>query len=146
MEDLWPGMTREDQLRAPVSILREQAAFLAGKTGRLVEALVKREERAGKAELMGEAGTPGYFRFSFFLVAPRLEDYRYRLFHIHHDFNLYPVIIYPDEGVKTEIRPGGEEGILAENEEEFRAALRSIFSAKKTARIIRALMAQSPGE
>ncbi len=146
MEDLWPEVKGESPHTAPVTILREQAALLAEKTGHLVEARVERVERAAKEELMGEAARPGHFRFSFFLVAPRLENYRYRLFHMHHDYNLYPVILYADEDVKAEVRPGGEEGILAETETEFREALRSVFSAGKTTKILQALIAQSPKE
>jgi hypothetical protein len=98
VEDLWPGEIENVEVKAPVVILREQAALLGSKTKNIVEAkitkyplsIVKRD-----------------FQFGFFLRAPALSGYTYSLFSIAHDISLYPVDFFPDDDIWVEFRQMG---------------------------------------
>ncbi len=143
MIDLWPSdIATQGKAIAPVTILRRQAALLGQKTGNLVEA-----EALGGDE----------FKFSFSIVAPTLNDYRYRLFTISHSHEFYPLKIYLNAG------KGGEDRVLVaaavrftlrgeyvqelncESESSFLDELRAIFDSPKTRQIIRALLALLSG-
>ena len=85
MSDLWPAI-EQPTIKAPVVILREQAQLLGEKTRNIVEAEVTRIE--------GEDWIPWYhFAYAFWIVAPTLGNYRYRLFAIAHGIDIYPVLV-----------------------------------------------------
>ncbi len=154
MQDLWPEdiVISAEKLKAPVTILKEQASLLGKKTQNLVEAIVRTNERMQ---------APERFAYDFYLVAPALSAYRYRLFTIMHGIQLYPVNVYVDRDMAAEIAPGrvgredmpmifsgipGEQReLLAKSEEELLEILKKIFGAKKTKQIIQALLAQMVG-
>ena len=107
MVDLWPEVMENTEVRAPVTILKEQAALLGNKTKNLVIAqvskpidlLVQVEERIKNNSLGSSKGKTLYH--SFYLVAPALNNYQYELFTIANDINLYPVtIVYLDENIR----------------------------------------------
>lgn len=116
--DLW-GEISPVQIRTPVAILKEQAALLGAKTNRLVEAVVD-------TTAIGN----GTFEHSFSLVAPALDNYRYRLLTIRHGVELYPI------NVPGRVEPDPQ------TEEEFLDWLRGKLSAANTKKIIGALLAQ----
>ena len=134
MIDLWPDDIRYTRLKAPVTILMEQASLLGKKTQNLLEAKVENNKEAlVSAEV---------FVYGFYLVAPALSYYRYKLFTISHDIQLYPVKINIDSDILKEISPDAEEQLLAESEGDFLEILKKIFGAEKTRHIISALLAQ----
>lgn len=123
--NLWPEDIAVTDAVAPVVILKEQAALLGQQTQNLVEARV----------YPGQSRYSEYpFVYYFELVAPALENYRYRLFEISHGVEFYPVRI-------------GFEGFDgysdAKSENEFMEELANIFSSERTKRIISSLIAQS---
>jgi hypothetical protein len=122
--DLWPQDFGTSGPVPPVAILRGQAAALAERTKGLVT-----------AEVRNWSEDPGRFCYAFELIAPALDDYRYRLFTIDHDINLYPV-----ELRAPVIRP---ETYRAANPEEFAAVLKEVLSRDETLRVVRSLIAQS---
>ncbi len=67
--------------RPPLKILHEAAERLKDQTGGLVEGLVS-VLNPGKAE---------FYRYTFYLLAPRLNDYTDPLFYAWHNDHLYPV-------------------------------------------------------
>ncbi|MCX7015722.1 MAG: hypothetical protein NTW86_24745, partial [Candidatus Sumerlaeota bacterium] len=81
MEDLWPDKIGTELPKPPVQIVKEQAALLGERTRNVVCAEV----------LPVETETPYEFSYGFFIVGPALGNYRYRLFSILHDIDLYPV-------------------------------------------------------
>lgn len=144
VEDLWPQELEAAKIRTPVSILKEQASLLGQKTKNLVEGRVA----------ITEKGTN--LSYSFSLVAPALNNYRYLLFTISHDIRMYPLFISVEEEILAEINPelfeewGTSAGLLAsshtekaENEAEFLELLKRIFSATKTKQLIAAMLSQS---
>jgi hypothetical protein len=121
---LWPNdiAISNNNLRAPVTILRQQATFLGEQTQNLVVAEVNSENRDGT------------FWYGFNLVAPALGNYRYRLFSIIHSINFYPI----------EIDFFGVDGLIkVSSEQEFIESLKTIFASEKTKQVVQALMAQS---
>jgi len=139
--DLWPAMAATSTTQnTPVSILRNQAALLEKKTEGLVVADVKRRNvevpeiiyavtKAG----VKEENAQNVFAYSFYLIAPALEKYRYLLFWMLHPVEMYPLLIRDS--------PEGE--IKVESESEFLEVLRRIFGSEKTQRVIQAMIAQS---
>ncbi len=120
--DLWPDDIKVDEMVTPLSILKEQASLLGQKTQNLVEAEVQTKPLGAD------------FSHSFFLVAPPLDNYRYKLFEIHHPIDMYPVkIVDENGGIRYEPR----------SQDEFIAKLREVLTSEKTKSVIRALIAQS---
>ena len=145
MKDLWPEdiYVRESQLRAPVTILKEQASLLGKKTRNLV---VGRVGRMAETEALHLGDTVGYrdssFGYYFRLAAPALDGYQYTLFFIVHGIDLYPVRFRLDESIAQEIFHNPSYAPTAESEAEFTMLLSKIFAASKTRSVIQAMLAQ----
>ncbi len=133
--DLWPpSFDTVAAENTPVAILREQAMLLEQKTNGLVLAEVRTgsDYNSGYLAVSGEkANLP--LSHSFYLIAPALENYRYRLFRVDQAIELYPLLI--KDG------PIGEEEVYSE--ERFLEVLRKMFAAEKTQKVIQSLIAQS---
>jgi hypothetical protein len=126
MPDLWPTDLGEPyDITPPVALLREQGVLLAKKTQGAVE---------GRVLLGSQLGSqPGEFTLQFYLVAPSLDNYSFRLFTVVHGIDPYPLRIVSEvEGVKEN----------CSNEEEFMEQLRKILASAQTRRVVRALRAQ----
>lgn len=143
MEDLWPDDLQQIKVKTPVAILKEQASLLGPKTQNLVEAEVKRSETTEEE---------GIFYYVFFITAPALGNYRYRLFDVHHGIELYPARIRPDDEIFHEllsshlsfpVPTGLSESFPVRSADELLEALRAILNAKKTRNVINALRAQA---
>jgi hypothetical protein len=123
---LWPEDIAVTDVVAPVVILKEQASLLGQRTQNLVEARVH----------PGQARYSEYpFVYYFELVAPALDNYRYRLFEISHGVEFCPV--------RIEFEEFDESYHDAISENEFMAELAKIFSSERTKRIVSSLIAQS---
>jgi len=154
MVDLWPPELKVAEVKSPVAILREQAALLKGKTEHEIEADVE----------LGESKTQGFI-YHFYLVAPTLNNYHFRLFSVVHDVTLYPVTIYVGEDLGEELSATVDKEdqsnkivqllsnsgfakielkytLQAENEADFIELLGKILQSRKTREVIGALRAQ----
>jgi len=117
--DLWAPDIGKTQVTTPLAILRSQAALLAQKTNHVLEALV---------ETTAEGSI---FRHDFCILAPALDNYKYRLFGIWTGIDLYP--IRQSRGTAVELR----------SEQEFVDWLKDELSSDKTRTVILALLSQS---
>lgn len=132
IRDLWPkDLSMISKSNSPSSILMEQAEILAQKTGDLVRAEVITPEIPIHS---------GFLDYNFFIVAPRLNHYRYRLFSIWYDLNLYPVFFELDSDIDAEVRGKKRGELRAKSEQEYIDLLGKILNAEKTRRIIRTLV------
>lgn len=162
MDDLWPDELDDATVRAPVTLLREQAVLLGKKTSNLIEAEVE----------LG-SNVDGNFTYHFFIVAPTLNNYHYRLFSVEHTIALYPVLIDVGEELGKELgmpaqvqqarnyieqahlenvrfmqsagllsAPSPRHSLVAQTEEAFVNTLKAILGSKFTRRVITALRAQ----
>jgi hypothetical protein len=131
--DLWPAISIPPNVNFPVVILREQAALLQHKTRGLVTAEVR---SSTGVPLSSAEPREQYIFHTFYLVAPLLENYKYRLFVLEHPKleQMYPLLIKDS--------PVGD--VKVDTEEDFVGALRKIFTHDKSQKIIQALIAQSP--
>lgn len=123
-EDLWPESFGSLEIETPLQILRKQASLVGTKTGNLLVGSVSRNVAAD-----------GDFQLSFYLVAPALDNYRYKLLQVWHGIGLYPVTTM-----------GVQRLIKLKNAEEFKEYLRSTFASEDTINIIRSLLVQSSSE
>ena len=114
--DLW-GEIQTQNLRTPVTILKEQAALLGPKTQNIVEAKVVTQPSNDR------------FLHAFNLVVPALDFYTYQLFYVVHSIDLYPV--------QT------NDGDRLESEDQFTGWLAKVLSSPKTKRTIESLLAQA---
>ncbi len=134
--DLWPNEFERIEVKAPVTILREQASALGDKTKNIVSARVDKSRSA-----LGEEP----FVYSFVIEAPAL-NYEYELFSIGHDIEMYPVKIFLGSDLKDEFLHEIDKFhsyVQADNEEEFIIYLKRIFSSEKSVRVIGSILAQS---
>lgn len=146
--NLWPTDLVASPVRSPVSILREQAAFLENNTNNIVSALVQKTDEKmrfiGDVNALAQAagGEPSQrFSYYFYITAPTLGHYRYLLLSIFHDFDLYPVNIDVGQDIKQELG-FSEDSYVANNEEEFKKLLSQIFNSQKARKVISALLSQ----
>jgi hypothetical protein len=132
MTDLWPDNIGDIKITPPIDILQEQASLLGKKTKNLVQ-----------AEVTGGEENENYFAYNFNIVAPSLENCRYRLLTIEHDIGLYPLFLYTEDDILDDIPSDFDTKLTIESEEEFMETLRTIFGADKTKRVISSLLSQS---
>lgn len=147
MTDLWPNDLRAVQLRAPVAILREQAALLGEKTQNIVEARVR------DFTSFSTNPSPGNFYFSFEIWAPTVRSYSYRLFTMSHGIEIYPLTLGTEQEIAKEVTNAlgkaepetSHVNIRVPNEAGLLNILRLILGSEKTKLIVRALLAQAQG-
>ena len=83
------------------------------------------------------------FYYEFVVNAPTLDNYRFRLFAIIHNVDLYPVKFLLDTGIAAELGFDLRDGTYASCEKEFIAVLARIFGSQKTRNVIHAILSQS---
>jgi hypothetical protein len=128
MPDLWPEELKTLEITPPSSILREQANLLTQKTKGLVE---------GQVEVMRRSDQDDHrLEIAFYLVAPNLDEYSYRLLTVDHPVSYYPLTV----------NSHSEANFECANEEEYLKALQKIFNSDKTRNTIGAMLAQSGAE
>jgi hypothetical protein len=144
MSNLWPDDISGVDIKAPVSILREQASLLAERTKGIATAEVVPLD----VEIWSRLDR---FRFAFVLSAPSLGGYQYQLFTVSYDTGFYPASFeaggevfasLPDRMV-GELTARGMVAVKAESEAEFEEILRAILGSPKTKEVVRAILAQS---
>jgi hypothetical protein len=122
MPDLWPSEFGTIGVTPPLVTLKEQADAISSKTqGRIVGQVQTSRHSEG-------------FAHGFFLVAPLLDNYTYRLFVVVHNLQLYPLDIQADVINRTS---------HCDSPEDFLNQLREIFAAEQTKNVIKAILAQT---
>lgn len=124
MDDLWPDDVVIRDMKPPVGILREQAAFLGEKTEKGVTGNVRSMNTSDDAIV-----------HSFEVMATESDNFAYKLFTVKHKLADF----YPLEMVRFNPR----EEISVSTEAAFLEKLKEIFHAAETRRIISNLMAQN---
>jgi hypothetical protein len=133
MIDLWPQQLGTLPIKAPVTILKEQASILGTKTQNVVI-----------AEVTHARGEAGRFAYDFDLVAPALQSYRFELFSIEYGIDLYPVYFTLEGTLRNEIMPDLKtKYATTQNEQGFLALLKQILNSNRTKQAILTLVAQS---
>lgn len=142
METLWPEeIKNSDSFDSPLAILKSQASQL----GPLTKNVVKAEVRTQAINPLRQTSS---MMFDFNLLAPLLENYRYKLFSTYFDIlESYPLKLYLDKKIMNELIGENEEadknGILVFSQEEFLDWLKRIFNSNSTKNIINTLRASA---
>jgi len=136
MENLWPeDITTSVDLNTPVVILQQQASYLGEMT---------KNELIGMVSNSDELSDKGDFKYEFYINAPTLGNYSYKLFSISHDIDLYPVNIYLENEMIKEIMgdryTDNIKAIKCSNEANLIGTLGRVFAAKRTRNIIAFLL------
>jgi hypothetical protein len=107
MDNLWPSdIARVDELRSPLTVLKEQASQLGKLTRNIIVAEVQPIKSVNQPRVS----------YYFNIVAPALENYRYALFRIEYDIvNMYPVTISIDGDIYKEMFPHKTKGLTPNN-------------------------------
>ena len=141
MTDLWPAdIEKAEKLETPVSILKQQASLLGERTNQVVIAKVAQTE---KEHALPDSDD---FAYDFFIAAPALGNYRYRLFTLTYGIELYPLVFKLDTDIKAELAPkpaSPRYDLRVNSKEEYLEALKKIFAAHKTVKLVRAIIGQS---
>lgn len=133
---LWP-LFSVDRVRLPQDLLNEQAGELKNATNNLLEAKVDYSVTNDPWELHDilKFGINNLSKASFYIIAPVLSDYRFRLFFaILSKLEIYPILIMSD---LVDIRK------VIYTEQELQDVLSLIFKSEETKQIIETLMIQS---
>jgi hypothetical protein len=147
MEDLWPDFEKMPSEKTPIAIIKEHASKLQDKTNNMISADIEKDDVLNKIYYYANDILKGTvkpdFQYTFYLIAQAL-NYRYKLFSLGHDVLLYPIYFYDfDKDIKNEVLPGKKAtSIVINNQTDLFEMLKKIFSAKKTIKVIQALLAQ----
>ena len=123
-ENLWGSLDGFKKIKTPLSIVREQGELLTQATQGILEGYVKIESQAEN------------IRFSFSIIATRLNQYRYEVLKVSHPVTIYPVVV-----LNTVERKRSWEECLSE--EIFLSKIKSILSSSEMRRVIESLLSQS---
>ena len=146
MEDLWPDFKGMAPFKTPISIIKEHASKLEEKTNYMISADVEKDDTLGQISVYDNKvykdSLRPPFQYTFYLIAEALS-YRYKLFCVAHDIFLYPIYLYGiDKDIKDEFYPEQGGAMCINNEKELLVVLKNIFMAKKTVKVIQALLSQ----
>ena len=145
--DLWPDQIDVASIVPPIVILREQATVLGERTKGLVRAEVESTEqpRDGIEEYLEDvipAEARVVHEHTLYLVAPALDNYRYSLLSVSHDFQPYPcrVSFHPN----PDAMPTGDSSdtLAIRREDLFLPWLQSALNREETVRVIHGLIAR----
>jgi hypothetical protein len=125
--DLWPAEFGTGEITPPVHILREQANLLGKKTGGAVVGVVQTTK-----DVDG-------FIHTFYLRAPLLDNYSYRLFSVAHGIGFYPLRLVA-AGLAQELAD-----VRVVDKDQLLDFLRKILNDPKTKQVVQALRDQVEG-
>ena len=81
-QNLWPEFVVE-KVRSPKTILKEQAGYLMKMTKNILSADVETTQERSTGQII----------HNFYVVAPAMDNYRYRVFNVSHDVIYYPLSV-----------------------------------------------------
>jgi hypothetical protein len=137
MINLWPEI-ETTTITPPVTILEQQASMLGNMTKNIILGDIKARESEEYD-----------FSYVFYIIAPALSNYRYKLLTIYHNIDLYPIVVQVEENIYKEIdKPEYFHGNVFYSfkvslEDKFLDILKAIFNSSKAKKVISALYAQS---
>ncbi len=126
IEDLWGDLPPVDVVRTPTVVLKEQGELLKQKTKGLLVCHVPRDRESG-TDISG----------AFFIVAPALGEYRYKVLDFSYGLGIYPAHVLGD--IHTSYVECKDEG-------EFLNIVKSIFSSDQIRAVISRLIGHIKAE
>lgn len=130
MENLWPTLDAKE-ISGPLTILKEQGQHLE----KMTKGVLTYDIDSKVIDAIDNKPFKRLVRIDFYIHAPLLNDYKFLLFYITHDFILtYPLNISIDL-VKTSKD--------INNENDFKAELKKILGSEYTVNVLQRLLSQS---
>jgi len=123
-ENLWGSLDDFKKVKTPLSIIREQGELLTQATQGVLQGFVKIDSQADR------------INFSFFIVAPGLNNYKYEVLKVSHPITIYPVMVFNTVEEKQRWEECTHELI-------FLSKIKSILSSSKIKKVIESLLSQS---
>lgn len=137
-QNLWPEFAI-DKTKSPKAILKEQAGYLMVKTNNVLS-----------AEVETIKSQRGIILHEFYIVAPAMNNYRYKLFAVKHEvIGYYPLTVETELDFRVDDEysiPAFQKHDEAKNEEEFIRLLSTVFNNPENTQIISSLLSQSLAE
>ncbi|MEO5332565.1 MAG: hypothetical protein H7839_11120 [Magnetococcus sp. YQC-5] len=138
MKNLWHEIYLKNAF-SPAAWLREQARFLGEKTNHEVVAEVKR---------MRTPLDTFYYGFDLFV---EVISYRFRLFALSYEIDIFPIRIYPDERILKSVQTAsidahGEKYFRLETQEQYIACIEYILGCEATKNILTAIVSHIHSE
>jgi len=166
MYSLWSGSfePNKENKKTPKAIISEQCFLLDELTKGVVIARIAsydvgngdvfgfpmiRPKGTKIQQLLGDSYTENCFIYEFFLTSKGTPKYRYRVFFIRHGITIYPVEIFLDSSIETEIHDvlapfwSNPDIIICKNEVDFIAVLQRILNSSKLEKVINSLLAMN---
>lgn len=120
--DLWGDLPTADSVKAPVSVLKEQAAALTKRTNGVLQGEVRTFREGDQIRSLLE------------IVAPSLDGYRYAVASISHGIGFYPLLF---------ASPFMSGSAMLNDEAAFITTLRDALQSDGAKRVVAGLLAQS---
>lgn len=136
-ENLIPEDLVHKDLRTPLAILKQQAAFFNEKTKPIVEAIVESTASTKRSAFSPIAGGEPLVAHSFVLLVPTLDNYRFVLFRIRHGVAYYPLEFVTGNDSSFENIP---------TEEKLIDKIKEFFSKSETKNTVSALVQSGSSE
>ncbi|MFB4325992.1 hypothetical protein RB298_27080 [Priestia sp. BR_2] len=143
--NLWPQFNSFSQIQTPQKILEIQGKKLMELTNGLVYGSVSESMRSADKPMKGESllaltlSNKDYdFNFRFELASKYLTNYRFQMFIISHNIDIYPLKLKLDPPTAQEI--GIEEVVSIIDEDDFISTLSQIFKSDRVTRIVYNIM------
>lgn len=91
---------------------------------------------------LGEVGDKAVLRYEFFISAPKIKNYKYRIMFLEYGITGYPVKIVLEQGIADELNDKENSGYVYEIEtkQEFEDIVVRIINTKKIRKIIQDLI------
>lgn len=121
-ENLWGSLDGFKKTKTPLSIVREQGDLLTQATQGILQGHVTVDSQGD------------IISFSFFIIATRLNQYKYEVLKLEHGIKIYPVSVYSSIVGKW---------AECNDEASFLAKIKSILSSSETRSVIESLLSQS---
>lgn len=140
LDAIFDGVIEENFVKPPIAVLKELAQGLEKRTAGLLVGEVTQDYRNSK------------FCLQFYIRAPSLNNYSYKVFEIRHDLSFYPLRIEStDQNIfkatksSLDLDESFEEYryMDAKDQEELEEILKTIFSSPEVKKVINGLLAQS---
>ena len=153
MKNLWQNLEEiKSDLKNPISIIREQAVYLAeGTNGILyIEDTEFNNMSTAVRRVFVEHDLPCRFKYEIEICSEYLDEYSFNLFYMYYDIDFYPVIISLPKDIGEEIENGELSSIDSTNtrmffkvksQEEFEDTLGVIFNCEKVRTIMKNMKA-----
>lgn len=121
LDAFFDDVIEESLVKPPIAVLKELARGLEKRTAGLL---------VGKVEQSSEGSD---FLLEFYIAAPSLNNYEYKVLDLTHNLNFYPLhISSSNENSFSDIS----------NQEDLEISLKTIFSSAEVKRVINGLLAQ----